>query len=314
MREQLIYLKYLYFNSLLRLIYKKLFRKSLITTNYAGKRVMSLEQGNEFIKQKIAKGDPFMAGRFGCTELNVVEKSIGIKLGIQRKIKPAALENLCILSGFFPQSIDEALQFGSLIVKSVPYADMMGIWRIVMEDYVLRTYGSRCQLALPGSLEPYYHAKPWSEALEGRNVLVIHPFSKTILSQYKNRTEIFRDRTVLPEFNLKTLKAVQTIAGEKCRFASWFEALDSMVTDSLSMDFDVAIIGCGAYGFPLAARIKEAGKQAIHMGGATQILFGIKGARWDNDVASKFYNNHWVRPLAEETPRNNSLVENGCYW
>ena len=45
--------------------------------------------------------------------------------------------------------------------------------------------------------------------------------------------------------------------------------------------FDVAIIGCGAYGMPLAAMLKQAGKQAIHLGGATQLLFGIKGKRWE---------------------------------
>lgn len=43
--------------------------------------------------------------------------------------------------------------------------------------------------------------------------------------------------------------------------------------EALKFDFDVAIIGCEAYGFPLAARLKRAGKIVVHMGGATQILF-----------------------------------------
>lgn len=41
-------------------------------------------------------------------------------------------------------------------------------------------------------------------------------------------------------------------------------------------DYDIALIGCGAYGFPLAAHIKRSGKKAIHLGGALQLLFGIK--------------------------------------
>ena len=53
-----------------------------------------------------------------------------------------------------------------------------------------------------------------------------------------------------------------------------------MYTEAVKIDFDTAIIGCGAYGFPLAAKLKAAGKQAFHMGGATQLLFGIKGSRW----------------------------------
>ena len=45
------------------------------------------------------------------------------------------------------------------------------------------------------------------------------------------------------------------------------------------IDFDVALLGCGAYGLPFAASIKRMGKKAVHLGVATQILFGIKGKR-----------------------------------
>ena len=47
------------------------------------------------------------------------------------------------------------------------------------------------------------------------------------------------------------------------------------------IDFDIAILGCGAYGYPLASYIKSIGKKAIHIGGATQLIFGIKGKRWE---------------------------------
>ena len=80
-------------------------------------------------------------------------------------------------------------------------------------------------------------------------------------------------------------------------------------------EFDIAIIGCGAYGFPLAAFVKKLGKKAIHLGGATQILFGIKGKRWDNfETISKLYNQHWVYPDKSEYPDNYKMVGEGCYW
>lgn len=68
-----------------------------------------------------------------------------------------------------------------------------------------------CEL---GSLEPWFSDYPWSAALKGKKVLVIHPFSETIQKQYKNREYIFPNTEILPEFELQTLKAVQTIAGE----------------------------------------------------------------------------------------------------
>ena len=86
---------------------------------------------------------------------------------------------------------------------------------------------------------------------------------------------------MLPDFELKTIKAVQTIAGQKSEFETWFDALESMKDQISKTDFDIAIIGCGAYGFPLASYVKDLGKQAIHLGGVTQLLFGIKGKRWE---------------------------------
>ncbi len=108
------------------------------------------------------------------------------------------------------------------------------------------------------------------------------------------------------------------MAGEKTQFNDWFEALEYMKAEIRKTDFDVAIIGCGAYGLPLAAYCKEIGKKAIHMGGGTQLLFGIKGRRWEIQYQDSCYrdlfNEHWVYPAEFETPQNAKKVENACYW
>ncbi|MEI7736983.1 MAG: hypothetical protein WCI49_16050, partial [Ferruginibacter sp.] len=121
--------------------------------------------------------------------------------------------------------------------------------------------------------------------------------------------------SILPDFELKTIAAVQTIAGNKTEFTDWFEALNHMKNQIDATDFDVAIIGAGSYGLPLSAYVKDKGKISIHMGGATQILFGIKGKRWDDHpVISKLYNEYWVRPEVSEIVPNAEKVEGGCYW
>ena len=48
------------------------------------------------------------------------------------------------------------------------------------------------------------------------------------------------------------------------------------------VDFDIALIGAGAYGLPLTLYCKSLGKMALQTGGATQTLFGIMGKRWEN--------------------------------
>lgn len=121
---------------------------------------------------------------------------------------------------------------------------------------------------------------------------------------------------ILPEFELITYKAIQTIAGNNTeKYEDWFQALSIMIEDIKKIDFDIAIIGCGAYGFPLAAECKRMGKKAIHLGGQTQVVFGILGKRYDNSTGLKPYiNEYWVRPSDEERPANYQNVEGGCYW
>ena len=111
------------------------------------------------------------------------------------------------------------------------------------------------------------------------------------------------------------IKSVQSNANVKPQYETWFDALDNMQNEILKKDFDIAIIGAGAYGLPLAAFVKGIGKQAIHMGGATQILFGIKGTRWDTiPEINKYYNEFWTRPSEQETPKDYKIVEGGSYW
>ena len=87
---------------------------------------------------------------------------------------------------------------------------------------------------------------------------------------------------------MKLIKAPQTLPGDSYSFSNWFETLDALTEETYKLDFDIALIGCGAYGFPLASRIKNLGKKSIHLGGATQVMFGIKGKRWDQ--RSRFMN------------------------
>jgi hypothetical protein len=144
---------------------------------------------------------------------------------------------------------------------------------------------------------------------------VIHPFVDSISKQYKKRELLFKDPSILPEFELLTLRAVQSLAGTPTPFHSWFEALDSMKDQIDRLNFDVAIIGAGAYGLPLSAHVKACGKVAVHMGGSTQILFGIRGKRWDDMPAfSDFINEHWIRPAAHEMITHAKKIEDGCYW
>ncbi len=286
-----------------------------IGKRYAGKKSLTKIESNKLIADSILSGKPFMASRFGSVELRNVCVGYEMNIGKRQNMDVGMLKQLCNNAGFFPFDKAKAKRFSDLMLELMPEADLMGVWYNPQEDFFIQTKMPNASVTYIRGLDAYLAPNPWSKALEGKKVVVVHPFKESILHQYKNREKIFENKDILPEFDLRVVKAVQTVAdATDDRFSDWFEALNYMFDEVMSEDFDVAILGCGAYGFPLAAMIKRAGKQAIHLGGATQIMFGIKGGKWDNADEGKLYNEYWIRPNESEVPKNHKKVENGCYW
>ena len=310
-----------YFHKAIRRhFFEKYINKDPYLPFYANRWVVGMKKTNQWIAEKIKSGSPFMVARFGNTELAVMTSILQMRLFGSTPESNARFhewfDRMTEGAGFFPHDLGLGEKFVDLMLDVCKEVDMLAIFHCYMDDYVITEYMKETRVTFLNHIEPWRCKTPWTAALKGKKVLVIHPFEESIKEQYAKRNLLFPNGNVLPEFELKTLKAVQTIAGEKDeRFGTWFEALEYMYREALKIKFDVAIIGCGAYGFPLAAKLKRAGKQVIHMGGATQILFGIKGRRWvDNPRAGINFNDAWVYPKDSETPKNSGVVENHCYW
>ena len=300
-----------YFNKCLRRHgIVKYFHREPVMPHYAHKWVMSSKKTNDYIYNRILEGKPFLACRFGNTELQVLVGELKDRIcGYSDENEEHTsrwYNRMCEGAGFFPNDRTNLGQYADTMLEACKQIDLLAMWHLHMEDFVIEEYAHQADLTFLFRLEPWlYHGRPWSAALKGKKVLIIHPFVETIKKQYQRREEIFPGTDILPEFDLKTLKAVQTIAGERDdRFSTWFEALEYMYNEAMKIDFDIAIIGCGAYGMPLGGMLKKAGKQAIHLGGATQLMFGIKGRRWEENYPSKiatWFNDSWVYPDQSET-------------
>lgn len=281
-----------------------------------GNTIVTSNQVSKAISYAIFKKEPYMVGRFGNIELlNTGKTDVGIKFRIDESVK--ILSNN---AGFFPDDVSMLSRFATIMKESMKLCDLQGMWYIPFEDYYLKSNILTPSLITEGRyLEPWFSENPWTNTLAGKKVLVIHPFDELIKEQYKKRKLLFPNKDILPDFQLKTFKAVQTIAGtSNDQFATWFDALNYMCEEIDKIDYDVAIIGCGAYGYPIAAHVKKSGKVAIHLGGVTQVLFGIKGKRWDidplDDTVRNLYNDSWVYPGEREKPKQLTKVEGGCYW
>ena len=162
--------------------------------------------------------------------------------------------------------------------------------------------------------------RPWSSELEGKTVLVINPFEASIKSQYSKHLAgdlLFRDASVLPNFELKIVKPPVTIAEAKPPHGSWSETLlDLQRQIDAAMPFDVALLSCGSYGVPLVGYIvRTHNVPAFYIGGSLQLMFGIRGTRWDTRPQWRHYfNRHWVYPSKDETPPGAFSVDEAAYW
>lgn len=302
----------------LRCVYKKITKKQLKSIKYAGRTVLNENAGSEKLRSLISSNKPFMACRYGYVEIETMAAVYEfLESGNDKKINRVIKKgNIFNNAGFFPNEKEQVIEFGKLMLDCSSEIDLLGVWYIPYEEYFASHLAPDAELTFLRTFEPWNETIPWTQELSGKKVLVIHPFDNTIKKQYEVREDLFAGKNILPQFDLAAYPAVQTIAGNTDpRFRTWFEALEMMYSDCMKIDFDIAILGCGAYGFPLACKLKLAGKQVVHMGGATQLLFGIRGNRWDNHpVVSKLYNEKWVRPDKSEIPQNAQLVENKCYW
>ena len=301
----------------------------------------SFQESSDKIKEILSHNNPCMIARFGSYELSCVRNYYEISVNKIEKYTnyitnrannidwdQKLLKSMSNNAGFYPCQHDLLKKFAVMMVQDMTEVNILGSW-LNDEIYFSKELSNCIKVRLP-DLEPYYHKNPWSEVLSDKKVLVIHPFVDSIKKQYSVKESIFSDNRILPDFDLITFKAVQTIGnnGFKSGFNDWFQALNFMKREIEKIDFDIAIIGCGAYGFPLAAHVKRIGKKSVHLGGATQMLFGIIGKRWEeHDLfgingnkweEQGFFlnkiNENWIRPSSIETPENFLDIENGCYW
>lgn len=287
-----------------------------------------IEGVNQMIFDGIIKGDPFMVARFGSTEMCAIANYVGVRDNPHSVIKyikgeinewwwnMRSINQLQSHSGFFPVTIPNVIKFGELMSCDCQEIDILGSW--CREEYYLRNELKNAKKVNLEDIRPNFYwdgkAPCWTQALRGKRVLLVHPFTETIKTQYAKRSLLFPNQDFLPEFTLLTVKSVQSLGGNN-QFQSWFEALDYMKSEMDKVEYDICIIGCGAYGLPLAAHAKRTGHVAIHLGGITQLLFGIRGNRWDSQEYWKpLFNEYWVRPGDSDKPKNANDVEGACYW
>jgi hypothetical protein len=313
----------LYLNTLFR-VKRKFVEFFRIDMNFINsKRIPDPGGSSKLIASAIKLGAPILISRFGTTESEFCLQYRSFSTdGFEESV---GIDNLWKLSGVYPKTILQSSDFFSIYTNSAKQIDLCGVrrtfdeysyWR--SESQMLTNFAAQSNVMDIEGFDAVFLENPWTHALVGKRVLIIHPFADTIESQLKILRAKPLQANWLPDFDSIVLKAPQTLSAQSVSNKdNWTNRLNDLTLKISKLDFDVALIGCGAYGLPIGAHVKNLGKVAIHIGGSLQLIFAIRGQRWEKKLNAVLACNQievWNWPMESDTPINASSVEGGAYW
>jgi len=229
--------------------------------------------------------------------------------------------------GIYCSNASDIKLFAEMYLEAIKNSDYLAVFPSLwpyfseMQNYFLNKYS--IQSLHNRSIEPFYNILeneiPWTHSLIGKKVLIINPFIDSMKKQLSNKFQMFKDKKLfLDGQEFIFYKTFMSLANNRPH-KNWYETYEIMRDDIQKLDFDIALLGCGGYGLPLANFIYEKmNKSAIYIGGSLQLLFGIMGKRWEDiDMWKKIMNESqikFIRPSGDEIIKNKNMIEDACYW
>jgi hypothetical protein len=263
------------------------------------------------IELALLNGNGLLIGRNGSTELKII-------------LHGSSFEQHIYNTGLWPITKISLEEYRTIAIKATLSSDFLATgWYAPLadeEEEFLRSHEASATNINLSVLEPYFSDKRnrWTNCLEEQKVAIISPFAQLCSDQYAKRDLIWPNG-LLPNMTICPIVTgfPPSIAKGSCEWpediGKWQDAVDYIVNKVITSGARIAIIGCGALGMIAGSKLKEKGIIVIVMGGALQVLFGLKGARWANHpIISSFWNDAWIYPLCR--PANYGIIEGGCYW
>jgi hypothetical protein len=268
---------------------------------------------------------PAAIGKLGTIELELVYTYY--KLGALQPQPQRLLTTLCRNAGLFPPTPVAAVKMAKELLDSLTYMTTLSPWWQIPQTLELfeSKAPSATQVSLQ-SLECFLSPDPshwWTAQLAANTrVLVISPFAATVKRQIPNLDKalpnLWSKDLIFDTITMPLSWGIQSSETQHAMLATYGDSvglLEDLKKQMDAKDYDLVLVGAGLYSLPLVAHARRQGKKGIHLGGATQLFFGIRGARWDTmPEFQRFFNEFWTRPSEEERPVQFQQVERGCYW
>ncbi len=285
------------------------------------------------LQDALARRHGFAAAKLGATEQSmlqyVMERERNATRTKMHMLELLLKKTTIAYSGIFPAESEFHFKYGKFFIHCVRELDVVGLFRGKHADleWMLVNY-----FQLENPLTPFQNLHPdrsipddptncYLPWLRGKKILLISPFGNLLASRATR--EIFEGvwrasgKKFFEPARVEGLEFPYGFAREtRARYATVLDLMREIEDEIAKRDFDVALIGAGGMGVPLAAFVKRLGKIGILLGGQLQLIFGVKGARWKNDRTWRdtFFNEWWIDMPAHYHPQQGDDAGEYAYW
>jgi hypothetical protein len=308
-------------------------------------KILNVKEAAAWLTEAVKRLSPqksrgFSVGKLGTSEFNALIHYYARKKSTSPPAYSArTIKEITVNAGLWAPSgktIHEAIDaWAEETIQAVKNLDGAVLWNPQApqaEQKLFEHLNPTSEKLVLRGLEPYYTPEDqYTQHMLAGPIAVVSPFANSIKNQWTKINTIYPQggfagsmwnteaQTLIP---IKSLYGPHMTTGntsltwnQEILDAGPSAAVQHLADQVQASGARYAFVGIGAISLPLVNTLKQRGIIAIHTGGGTQIMFGVKGSRWLNhSVISTFFNDTWIRPLPEEIPSDAEKVEGGCYW
>lgn len=285
------------------------------------------------LKTALEQRQGFAAGKIGYTEAQLLrwlmqreQKILTRKLHILEVwVKKNALE----YAGLFPPDVSFYAEYARLFLAAVRELDVMGLWGKgygenefqLINYFGLENMVTRFQNLHPDRSIPDDPTQCYLPMFRGKRILIVNPFGNLLAARATRK--VFEGvwsssgKKFFDPASVEGLEFPYGFAHETwTRYATALDLMQEIEAEIERRDFDVALIGAGGLGIPLAAHVKKMGKVGIMLGGHLQVLFGVKGRRWKETAVWRdtYFNEWWIDMPEQYRPKAGDITGDYSYW
>jgi hypothetical protein len=295
-----------------------------------GRRLMTKREFVDAIGRAVCDGTGYAAGKLGGSERAWLLYPLLLERGLtplQRRAFEQSLKHKATgQAGAFPGEGPFLSEFARFYACRLRELDCLGVstdsFRVSLDIACAHRFSNQLIRYIdqePDRSSPADDERCYLPHFRDKRVLLVCPFADALRARADKKTfEAVWAKTGKRWFYPASVEAVEFPYGfarsTQKRYGTCLDLLDEITAKIDGHDYDVALIGAGALGVPIATHVKQRSKVGLSLGGALQVLFGVIGRRWRTRPSwqRRYFNSAWVDVPPEYRPASGET--DADYW